>query len=583
MSDRPGHDLDFEGWVCPTPLRDTPTIVMGHGGGGAMSGELIEQLFLPAFGGAAHAELGDSAVLAPAGIAEGGRLAFSTDSFVVKPMFFPGGSIGDLAVNGTVNDLAMSGATPLYLSTAFILAEGTSLSDIGRVAMAVGKAAEVAGVQLVTGDTKVVDSGSGDGVYLNTSGIGVVAPGVEIGPRRAAVGDAVIVSGDIGVHGIAVMSCREGLEFGTTIESDTAALHGLVAELLATGVDVHVLRDPTRGGVSATLNEIARASGVGIELVGAGPADPRRGPRRLRAARPRPAPGRQRGQAAGDRAGGRRRRGPRRHAEPSPGSRGTPHRDLRPGASADGGRSHRSRWHPRGRPADRGAAPPDLLTSGQRMSRLGAVRFARYAYPPNELGYCGPDGADAMLDPHAGVEIDRRARRFEGAWTYLEALADAAGLDDPLAVDVVEAYWVGSDLLDRVDPAALVSRLQDRFRGQPGGTWRAAGARASAHHSFQVFEVYPWADLLRAGRAPGPAVQVLDRCRIRVGRVLAVDGEQVTVGSRLLAWDGERLSEAAPVTEQARWSVRGQLADRGPRGRRPGRAALGLGLRGGHR
>ncbi len=172
------NDLDFEGWVCPLPLRDTPTIVMGHGGGGAMSGELIEQLFLPAFGGAARAELGDSAVLdVPAG-----RLAFSTDSFVVKPMFFPGGCIGDLAVNGTVNDLAMAGATPLYLSTAFILAEGTAMTDIGRVAMAIGKAAEVAGVQLVTGDTKVVDSGSGDGIFINTAGIGVIPDGIDISP-----------------------------------------------------------------------------------------------------------------------------------------------------------------------------------------------------------------------------------------------------------------------------------------------------------------------------------------------------------------------------------------------------------------
>jgi hydrogenase expression/formation protein HypE len=161
----------------------------------------------------------------------------------------------------------MSGATPLYLSTAFILAEGTAMTDIGRVAVAVGKAAEVAGVQLVTGDTKVVDSGSGDGIYLNTAGIGVVPDGVDIGPGRARIGDAVLVSGDIGVHGIAVMSCREGLEFETLIESDTAPLHFLVAEMLATGVDVRVLRDPTRGGVSATLNEIAKASGVGIELV----------------------------------------------------------------------------------------------------------------------------------------------------------------------------------------------------------------------------------------------------------------------------------------------------------------------------
>ncbi|WP_442815437.1 hydrogenase expression/formation protein HypE [Streptomyces sp. NBC_01324] len=256
--------LDFEGWSCPVPLRDVPNVVMGHGGGGAMSGELIEHLFLPAYGAAAAADLGDSAVLTVGGDT---RLAFSTDSFVVKPMFFPGGSIGDLAVNGTVNDLAMSGATPLFLSTAFILAEGTELSVLGRIAQAVGRAAEDAGVRLVTGDTKVVERASGDGVYLNTSGIGVVPAGVDINPRRARPGDAVLVSGDIGVHGVAVMSCREGLEFGTTVESDTAALHGLVATMLATGSDVHVLRDPTRGGVSASLNEIARASEVGIELV----------------------------------------------------------------------------------------------------------------------------------------------------------------------------------------------------------------------------------------------------------------------------------------------------------------------------
>ncbi|MBA2464796.1 MAG: hydrogenase expression/formation protein HypE [Nocardioidaceae bacterium] len=258
-----GTALDFEGWVCPMPLRDTPTIVMGHGGGGAMSGELVEQLFLPAFGSAAAADMGDSAVVSVGGT----RLAFSTDTFVVRPMFFPGGSIGDLAVNGTVNDLAMSGATPLFLSTAFILEEGTPLHEIGRIAEAIGKAADAAGVRLVTGDTKVVDRGNGDGVFVNTAGIGVLADGVDIGPTRAAVGDVVLVSGDIGVHGVAVMSCREGLEFGTALESDTAALHGLVADMLATGADLHVLRDPTRGGVAATLNEIARSSRVGIELV----------------------------------------------------------------------------------------------------------------------------------------------------------------------------------------------------------------------------------------------------------------------------------------------------------------------------
>ena len=255
--------LDFENWTCPVPLRDTPTVVMGHGGGGAMSGELVEHLFLPGFGAAGATELGDSAVVAVGGA----RIAVSTDSFVVKPMFFPGGSIGDLAVNGTVNDLAMSGATPLYLSAAFILQEGTALADLGRIAAAMGAAARAAGVRLITGDTKVVDSGSGDGVYVNTTGIGLVADGVEIGPRRAAVGDAVLISGAVGVHGVAVLSCREGLEFGTTVASDTAPLHGLVAAMLATGADLHTLRDPTRGGVAASLNEIARSAGVGVELI----------------------------------------------------------------------------------------------------------------------------------------------------------------------------------------------------------------------------------------------------------------------------------------------------------------------------
>jgi hydrogenase expression/formation protein HypE len=255
--------LDIDGWVCPAPLRDSPTIVMGHGGGGAMSAELVEHLFLPAFGPAADAGLGDSAVV-PVG---GCRLAFSTDSYVVKPLFFPGGSIGDLAVNGTVNDLAMAGAQPLVLSTAFILEEGTALADIGRVAEAMGRAASVAGVRLVTGDTKVVDAGSGDGIFVNTAGIGLVPDGVDIAPGRARPGDVVIVSGDIGVHGVAVMSCREGLEFGTPVRSDSAPLNGLVAAMLAAGGDVHVLRDPTRGGVAASLNEIAKAAGVGVELV----------------------------------------------------------------------------------------------------------------------------------------------------------------------------------------------------------------------------------------------------------------------------------------------------------------------------
>lgn len=254
--------VDAGSWVCPLPLRDSPNIVMTHGGGGAMSGELIEHLFLPAFGAAADAGLGDAAVVE----VDGARLAFSTDSFVVKPLTFPGGTIGELAVNGTVNDLAMMGARPLVLSTAFILEEGTALAEIARVAESLGAAAVAAEVKLVTGDTKVVDAGHGDGIFINTAGIGLVPQGVDIGPHRARPGDVVLISGDIGVHGVAVLSCREGLEFGTTVRSDTAPLHGLVADVLAAGADVHVLRDPTRGGVAASLNEIAALARVGVRL-----------------------------------------------------------------------------------------------------------------------------------------------------------------------------------------------------------------------------------------------------------------------------------------------------------------------------
>jgi len=253
--------LDLEGWTCPLPLRDYPAIVLGHGGGGKLSSELVEHLFLPAFANATLAGLGDSAIVDVAGT----RVAFSTDSFVVRPLFFPGGNIGELAVNGTVNDIAMSGAQPIAMSVGFILEEGLPLAQLGLIAEATGKAARDAGVELVTGDTKVVDQGHGDGVYLNTSGFGIVPEGVTIGPDRARPGDAVIVSGDIGVHGIAIMSVREGIEFGTVVESDTMPLNGLVAAMLEASRDVHALRDPTRGGLAATLNEIARTSKVGVE------------------------------------------------------------------------------------------------------------------------------------------------------------------------------------------------------------------------------------------------------------------------------------------------------------------------------
>lgn len=258
---------DFDNWSCPLPLRDHSAIVMGHGGGGRLSAELIAHLFLPAFGGTALAEtleqLGDAAVFD----AGGTRLAFSTDSYVVRPRFFPGGNIGDLAVNGTVNDLAVSGAKPLALSVGAILEEGTPLSELGIIADTMGAAARAAGVSIVTGDTKVVDSGHGDGVYLTTAGIGIVPPGLRLGPSEVAPGDHILLSGPIAAHGIAVMSVRDGLEFGSDIVTDSQPLNGLTSALLDTGARVSMMRDPTRGGVAASLNEIAAAAGVGVQII----------------------------------------------------------------------------------------------------------------------------------------------------------------------------------------------------------------------------------------------------------------------------------------------------------------------------
>ncbi|MFH8447831.1 hydrogenase expression/formation protein HypE [Streptomyces fungicidicus] len=251
---------DMLSWSCPAPLRDRPRVVMGHGGGGALSAELIEQVVLPGLGAAAPAALTDSAVVE----LDGARLAFSTDSFVVRPLFFPGGSIGDLAVNGTVNDLAMSGARAAFLSCGLILEEGVEIETVGRVAEALGAAARTAGVRVVTGDTKVVEAGHGDGVYISTSGIGLVPAGVDLRPERVVPGDVVLVSGAVGVHGVAILSKRENLAFEAEVESDCAPLGGLVEAMLAVTPDLHVLRDPTRGGLAASLNEIAVASGCGV-------------------------------------------------------------------------------------------------------------------------------------------------------------------------------------------------------------------------------------------------------------------------------------------------------------------------------
>ncbi|HYA24485.1 MAG TPA: hydrogenase expression/formation protein HypE [Terriglobales bacterium] len=248
--------------TCPAPLPAKDTVLLGHGSGGKLSAELIRDVFLPSLTNEVLARLDDQAIVN----IHGQRLALTTDSFVVKPLFFPGGDIGSLAVHGTVNDLAMGGATPLFLSAAFIIEEGFSIEDLRRIVHSMHRAADDAGVQVVTGDTKVVEKGKGDGVFINTTGIGIVPDGVELSADRARPGDKVLLSGSIGEHGIAIMAQREGLEFETTIESDSAALHTLVSEMLQVTHEIRCMRDPTRGGVSSTLNEIAQQSRVGIEL-----------------------------------------------------------------------------------------------------------------------------------------------------------------------------------------------------------------------------------------------------------------------------------------------------------------------------
>jgi hydrogenase expression/formation protein HypE len=270
--------------ACPAPLTTRDRILLGHGSGGKLSAELVRDVFLPAFGNPTLAQLNDQAVVQ----VNGSRLAITTDSFVVKPLFFPGGDIGSLAVHGTINDLAMGGAQPLFLSVAFILEEGLPMETLQRVVNSLRSAANDAGVQIVTGDTKVVEKGKGDGLFINTTGIGIVPKGLELSANRAQPGDKVILSGFIGDHGIAILAQREGLEFETTIESDSAALHRLVAEMLKVKYDkgapllagvarsgnselgaataIRCMRDPTRGGLSSTLNEIAGQSEVGIEI-----------------------------------------------------------------------------------------------------------------------------------------------------------------------------------------------------------------------------------------------------------------------------------------------------------------------------
>jgi hydrogenase expression/formation protein HypE len=244
------------------PLVNTDRVLLGHGSGGKMTADLIARCFLPAFRNRYLEKLDDQAVLR----INGSRLAFSTDSYVVTPLFFPGGDIGMLAVHGTVNDLAMAGARPLYLSAAFILEEGFPLSELDRVVASMREAAERVGILLVTGDTKVVDHGKADGCFVTTTGLGIVQHDQEISADQARPGDAVILSGPIAEHGMAIMATRAELELETEVASDTAPLHELVLDMLDVGAPIHCLRDPTRGGVATALNEIARRSGVGMVL-----------------------------------------------------------------------------------------------------------------------------------------------------------------------------------------------------------------------------------------------------------------------------------------------------------------------------
>ncbi|MCG2588795.1 hydrogenase expression/formation protein HypE [Rhodohalobacter sulfatireducens] len=247
---------------CPIPISDYKSVLLAHGSGGKLTNDLIRKMFVPPFRNEQLENLHDGAILPSL---NGRQLTISTDSFVVNPIFFPGGDIGSLSVHGTVNDIAMCGAEPLYLSVGLIIEEGFPMDDLWTIILSMEKAAKEAGVQVVTGDTKVVDRGKCDKIFINTTGIGAVWPEMKIGASEIQAGDKIIVSGDIARHGISIMSVREGLEFETVIETDSASLHGLVNAMRKKG-EIHALRDPTRGGVSSALNELAEASGYGIQI-----------------------------------------------------------------------------------------------------------------------------------------------------------------------------------------------------------------------------------------------------------------------------------------------------------------------------
>lgn len=254
--------MKIENFSCPLPIMDYDTIQLAHGAGGKLSADLIDKIFLPCFGNETLDKLEDQATLAN----PNARLAFTTDSFVVSPIFFPGGNIGELAVNGTVNDICMNGAIPKYLSCGFILEEGLLIKDLHNIVVSMKQAADKAGVQIVTGDTKVVDHGSCDKLFINTSGIGIVPDDLSLGILKIQTGDQIILSGTVADHGMAVMTTREGLSFQSQITSDTVALNGLVRDMLNVSTEIHAMRDPTRGGVATTLNEMAKSAKKGIRI-----------------------------------------------------------------------------------------------------------------------------------------------------------------------------------------------------------------------------------------------------------------------------------------------------------------------------
>lgn len=253
-------EIKSNGMTCPIPISNYKKVLLAHGGGGNLSHQLIQKMFLTQFNNSFLNEEHDGAVIP----VKEGRIAFSTDSYVVNPVFFPDSNIGELAINGTINDLSMCGAKPLFISAGLIIEEGLPMEELWQIVMSMQRAAEAAGVKIVTGDTKVVDKGKGDKIFINTSGIGFIEPGIDIAPKNCIPGDVIILNGRIAEHGIAIMSAREGLSFETQIKSDTAPLNSLVELMLTTSRNIHVLRDPTRGGLSSTLNEIAMKSGQSI-------------------------------------------------------------------------------------------------------------------------------------------------------------------------------------------------------------------------------------------------------------------------------------------------------------------------------